>query len=304
VLDHYAQYEHAIASLQLFLAMLGMGCLLSTQDFLSQFQQPKSLCVGLALQWAGLPLIALLFGSLPQVPAGMAAGFILVACVPTGVTGNVLTWLGRGNIVLSVSLTAFTTVFALVYVPVVMHLLLTPYLPEGFQFPFPQLIRDIVINLAIPLMAGMWLRTRWQASRAKSFAHWMIRLSLLLIVVMAIGAGHSGRLNPKVYGMMGIVWLSLFCLAVVFLAGVASVVARLPAADRLALLVKSNYRNISLAIAIKTVLFPVQLHVLDPMGDAAFFTILLYGGISLVTSALVMVSHRLAFSSKFRIESL
>jgi len=273
--------------------MFGMGCLLSRDDFLARLREPKSLIVALLLQWIALPILALVIGCLHGVPDGIAAGLILVASVPTGVTGNVLTYYGRGNIALSVSITAITTVVALVYLPLMMRVLLMRYLPPDFQFPLQQIIHDIVFNLAIPLLLGLYCHTRLSRARAEKLGQWMVRLSLLLIVVMAVGAGHTGRLNPKAYGVMGIAWLALFCLGIVVIALIASLVARLPPADRLAILIKSNYRNISLAVAIKTVMFPTQSGLHDPVGDAAFFTVLLYGGICLVTSLLITVLHRL-----------
>lgn len=292
--DHYEQYEHSIASIQLFLAMLGMGALLSPQDFISQFRRPKSLSLGLILQWLLLPLLALLIGYGLNPPAGIAAGLLLVSLVPTGVTGNVLTYFGKGNIALSVSITAITTVSALFTVPLFLHILLQSYLPGYFQLPMGQIIQDIVLNLAIPLGLGMLIKEKTSLSVSGLLSRWLIRTSLALIVVMGFGAASTGRMDPNAYGMAGIFVISVFCLGIVWLAFLLAMLWRVPPADRLALMIKSNYRNISLAIAIKSILFPSVTGQLDPVGDGVFFTILLYGGISLVTSVLVMVLHRLS----------
>jgi BASS family bile acid:Na+ symporter len=297
VFDHYEQYEHTIASLQLFLAMLGMGALLSPADYISQLRQPKSLSLGLVLQWLLLPLLAMAIGYVLNPPAGIAAGLLLVTIVPTGVTGNVLTYFGRGNIALSVSITAITTVCALFTVPIFLHLFLQPYLPENFQLPLGQIMRDIVFNLAIPLALGMWIKDKVAFSSSEKISRWLIRASLALIVVMGFGAASTGRMDPQAYGMAGIVVISVFCLGIFLMALMLSRLLKISPADRLALMIKTNYRNISLAIAIKSVLFPSVAGQLDPIGDGVFFTILLYGGISLVTSVLVMLWHRYTYRS-------
>lgn len=292
--DHYEQYEHTIASVQLFLAMLGMGALLSPQDFISQFRQPKSLSLGLLLQWFLLPLLALFIGYILNPPAGIAAGLLMVSVVPTGVTGNVLTYLGKGNIALSVSITAITTVGALVTVPLFLHFFLQSYLPEYFQLPMGQIIRDIVLNLAIPLGLGMLIKEKVSLLASEKLSRSFIHASLALIVVMGFGAGSTGRMDPNAYGVTGIMVILVFCLGMVLSALLLSLLLKISPADRLALIIKSNYRNISLAIAIKSVLFPSLAGQLDPVGDGVFFTILLYGGISLLTSVLVMLLHRLS----------
>lgn len=272
--------------------MLGMGALLSPQDFVSQFRQPKSLCLGLVLQWLLLPCLALAIGVVFNPPAGIAAGLLLVTIVPTGVTGNVLTYFGRGNIALSVSITAITTVCALFTVPIFSHLLFQSYLHEDFQLPMEQIMGDIILNLVIPLAMGMWIKTKISLSASEHISRWLIRASLALIVVMGFGAGSTGRLDPNAYGLAGIVVISIFCLGIVVMAVLLSRLLNISVADRLALMIKSNYRNISLAIAIKSVLFPSVARQLDPIGDGVFFTILLYGGVSLVTSLLLMLWHR------------
>jgi len=292
VFDHYELYEHTVASLQLFLAMLGMGALLFPQDFISQVRQPKSISIGLLLQWCLVPLLAFVIGRISGAPAGIAAGLLLIAIVPTGVTSNVLTYLARGNIALSVSLTAITTVAALLTVPLLLHMLLEDYLPKHFQLPMGQIVRDIVFNLAIPLAIGMFIRKKFHQTTSDNISRWLIRASLVLIMVMGIGAASTGRLDPQAYGAVGIMVVSAFCLSIVCLTFLISKVMWITPADRIALMIKSNYRNISLGIAIKSVLFPPQAGLLDPTGDGVFFTILLYGGISLVTSVLVMLLHR------------
>lgn len=288
----YAAYEHLVASVQLLLAMLGVGALLSCDDIISQFRFPKSLVVGLVLQWLVLPCLAILAGMILPVPIGIAVGFLFIAIVPTGVTGNVLTLMGKGNIALSISLTAITTVLALFTVPICLHLFVATYLPSGFSMPYTHILRDIVFYLLLPLSLGMFLRAKASEETSQRFARYCVRASLALIGLMAVGAASTGRLDPEAYGMIGIAALVIFCLLIQLAAYIVCMSLKLPAADRLAIIIKTNYRNISLAVAIKAVIFPAQAGVADPVGDAVFFTILLYGGVSLFASLTQVGIHR------------
>tara|TARA_B100001540_G_scaffold231024_2_gene205185 strand:- start:3194 stop:4138 length:945 start_codon:yes stop_codon:yes gene_type:complete len=298
IFDSYASYEYILASSQLFLAMLGMGALLTPQDFLLELRNPRGLVTGLAFQWALVPLIALGLGAIMPIPAGIAVGLILIAAVPGGTLSNILTLFGRGNIALSISLTSITTVAALVTTPLLLQLLISQYLPQGFRMPAGRLALDIFVTLVVPLAIGMLVRQHANVVLCANFSKWVIRVSLSLIVIMAVGAGGSGRLDANAYGSAGVVSLVLFCLAV---QGSALLVCRLggmKAVDSLAVIIEVGFRNMSLAVAVKAVVFPAQAGVLDPLGDAVLFTALLYGGVSLFMSLpAVLINRRLTPAS-------
>lgn len=288
----YASYEFLLASSQLFLAMLGMGALLSPSDFLLEIRKPRGLLVGLGCQWFIVPLVAFALGALLPVPVGIAVGLILIAAVPGGTLSNILTLFGRGNIALSISITSITTVAALVVTPTVLEFLAAQHLPENFSMPTGRLAVDIFATLITPLLLGMLVRHRVNTVFAANFSKWAIRLSLALIAVMVVGAGGSGRLDPAAYGLMGIATLVVFCLAVQLSALLVSRLVGMPAFDTLAVVVEVGFRNMSLAVAVKAVVFPAQPGVLDPVGDAVLFTVLLYAGVSLFMSLVPVLIQR------------
>jgi BASS family bile acid:Na+ symporter len=292
--DNYPAYEFAVASAQLFLAMLGMGALLAPRDFLLEIRNPRGLVVGLGFQWALVPLVAMVLGLLMPVPAGIAVGLILIASVPGGTLSNILTLFGRGNIALSVSLTSITTVGSLVMTPLLLQLLVSQHLPAGFSMPVGALAADILLTLILPLLVGMAVRQYAHAVFAANFSKWMIRASLCLVVVVAVGAGGSGRLDPEAYGLAGMLALVLFSVLVQVTGFVACRAAGLRGSDILAVVVEVSFRNMSLAVAVKAVVFPAQTGVLDPIGDAVLFSALLYGGLSMFLSLPpVMLNRRL-----------
>ena len=296
--NNYAAYEYLLASTQLFLAMLGMGALLTPQDFLLEVKKPKGLVVGLSFQWLLVPLIAVACGALLPIPTGIAVGLVLVACVPGGTLSNILTLFGRGNIALSISLTSITTVVALISTPLLLNLLMSQYLPEDFSMPVGRLAREICITLIVPLLGGMLVRQCTSTVFAATFSKWVIRLSLATIVIMVTGAGGSGRLAPDAYGASGVMALVVFCLTLQIAATIVGRIVGLRPRDSLAVVVEVAFRNMSLAVAVKAVIFPAQAGVLDPVGDAVLFTVLLYGGVSLLmTLGPVLLNRRTTAAS-------
>jgi len=289
---HYADYEYPLASSQLFLAMLGMGALLAPKDFLLEIQKPKSLITGLSFQWFAVPVIAVVIGMILPIPAGIAVGLMLIAAVPGGTLSNILTHFGKGNIALSISLTAITTVAALLTTPVLLHIMIADYLPHAFEMPTARIAQDIFITLIIPLAAGMMIKQHASQGASEQFSKWTIRLSLALIIVMAVGAGGSGRLDPKAYGLIGIAALAIFGLTTKIISLAVAKLIKLNSQDSLAIIIEATFRNMSLAVAIKAIVFPAQTGVSDPVGDAVFFTVLLYGGVSLVMSLIPVFVHR------------
>ncbi len=288
----YARYEYPLASAQLVLAMLGMGALLAPRDFMLEVKAPRALLSGLGFQWLAVPAIALALASLLPIPVGIAAGLIVIATVPGGTLSNILTYFGRGNIALSISLTAITTVAALVVTPLLLKLLISQHLPPDFDMPASSILNEILLILLLPLALGMVLRRTASIALSGLFSRWAIRLSLGMIVLMAIGAGGSGRLDPQSYGMMGILALVVFCLSVQLGGLLLSRLMQLSKRDTLAIVVEVSFRNISLAVAIKALIFPAQDGVSDPIGDAIFFSALLYGGVSLFMSLIPVFVHR------------
>ena len=290
--SHYADYEYLLASSQLFLAMLGMGALLAPKDFISEVRQPRSLCIGLGFQWMLVPVIALAVAALAPVPTGVAIGIMLIAAVPGGTLSNILTHFGRGNIALSISLTSITTVAALITTPLLLQLMMAEHLPDNFEMPTMDIARDILLTLIFPLLAGMVIKVKTPEITSERFSKWLIRASLLLVVMMAIGASGSGRLNPQAYGAISIGVVVLFCIALKLASVTVARVTNIPARDGLAVVVEATFRNLSLAVAVKAIVFPAQSGIVDPIGDAVLFTTFLYGIISVFVTLFPVFYHQ------------
>ena len=106
-----------IAPLGLALIMLGLGLSLTIQDFIRIAKIPKDFLVGFICQLILLPIVAFLLIKLLNTPAELAIGVMLIAAAPGGVTSNVLTKFAKGDVALSISLTAVTSLISIVSVP-------------------------------------------------------------------------------------------------------------------------------------------------------------------------------------------
>ena len=111
-----------IAPFALALIMLGLGASLTAKDFLRVFQNPKEFFVGLICQLIILPLVGYLLVISLKTPVELALGVMLIAAAPGGVTSNVLTKFADGDVALSISLTAFTSLISIVSVPYIVFL--------------------------------------------------------------------------------------------------------------------------------------------------------------------------------------
>ena len=111
-----------IAPIALALIMLGLGASLTVKDFTRVAQNPKEFFVGLVCQLVLLPIIAYLLIIILKTPIELALGVMLIAAAPGGVTSNVLTKFADGDVALSISLTAITSLISIVSVPYVVFL--------------------------------------------------------------------------------------------------------------------------------------------------------------------------------------
>lgn len=288
--ERFPEYEHLLASLQLAFAMLGMGALLAPRDFVDVARRPVALGVGLGVQLGAVPLLAFALGRALDLPPGIVAGLALVAAVPGGTLSNLVTHLGGGNIALSVSLTAVTTVGALITTPWLLELLIAPQLPPDFAMPRGRVAFEIGVTLLMPLGAGMLFGMRRPAAR-EAFARWSIRISFGFIALLAIGGAGSGRLDPRDYGVLGLVSIVLLCAGAQIVALGVTRLARFASADRLAIGVEVTVRNTNLALLVKASAFPAGGE-LDAIGNGMFFVALLYGGVAPLVVAPLVLRHR------------
>ncbi len=170
------------------LIMFGMGTTLCLQDFVRVLLLPKSVGVGMLLQFIAMPLVgwglARLFGFTPEI----AAGVVLIGACPGGVASNVIAYLARGDVALSVTMTACSTLLSPILTPLAMSLLVGSEL----EISFLKMMWSILAITIAPIVAGLavnyclvrlncggpWLE-RWMSSVA------MLAICIVIGIIVA-----------------------------------------------------------------------------------------------------------------------
>lgn len=161
--------------------MLGMGLTLTWGDFGRIFQKPVPILAGVALQFIVMPGLGWSIGKLLGLPPEMAAGLILVSCCPGGTASNVVVFLARANVALSVTMTAFATFVAVVATPYLTAFLAGKLVPVE---PL-ELLKDMVLVVILPVIAGAFINQffRKQAERVSP----VFPLVSVVVIILIVG---------------------------------------------------------------------------------------------------------------------
>lgn len=138
-------------SLLLGIIMFGMGLTLSGNDFKEVFKRPKDVIIGVVGQFLIMPSLAFLLAKGLQLPPEIAVGVILVGCCPGGTSSNVMTFLAKGDVPLSVTITSCTTLLAPIVTPALILLLASEWIPVNPS----SLLMSIVQIVIVPIVLGL-----------------------------------------------------------------------------------------------------------------------------------------------------
>ena len=134
-------------------AMFGMGLTIKTQDFKVVFTRPKELALGFVLQYTIMPLSAYVLAKVFQLPTDLALGVILVGCCPGGTASNVITYIAKGDVALSVGMTIVSTILAPFCTPILVYVLAGSWVEVSI---YAMMISAVKVVL-IPVLAGILL---------------------------------------------------------------------------------------------------------------------------------------------------
>jgi BASS family bile acid:Na+ symporter len=148
------------------LIMFGMGTTLSVADFTRVLKLPWPVFVGLVLQFGIMPFVGWVLATAFGFPPLVAAGVVLVGSCPGGVASNVITFLAGGNVALSVTMTACSTLLSPLMTPLMMKVLAGQFVPVDFRELMVSILNMIVAPIALGLIVNRVLHGR--ASRSSS----------------------------------------------------------------------------------------------------------------------------------------
>ncbi len=131
--------------------MFGMGSQMSLKDFKGVVMAPKAVLIGVICQFTIMPLVALLLITVFRFPPEIAAGIVLVGTSPSGLASNVMAFLSKANVALSVTLTAVATVLAPILTPILMQLIAGELVPVDFW----SMMLGIMNMVILPILGGL-----------------------------------------------------------------------------------------------------------------------------------------------------
>jgi BASS family bile acid:Na+ symporter len=180
----------------LVIIMFGMGTHMSAKDFIGIIKTPKSVLVGIVCHYIIMPGIGFLLAYVSHLPAPIAAGIILVGCSPSGTASNVMAYLSGGNLPLSVTVTALSTLIAPFMTPLLMKLLAGQLVPVNFW----DMLWHITQIVILPVLAGLiynWLahgRFQWIDKILPGIS--MAAIALIIMLIVAAGRDALLSIGP------------------------------------------------------------------------------------------------------------
>lgn len=169
------------------LIMFGMGLTLSAQDFHIVFSRPKDVLLGCLAQFTVMPLLAWLLAKAFALPEELALGVILVGCCPGGTSSNVITFLAKGDLALSVGMTATSTVLAPVLTPLLVWLLAGTMVDVDTV----GMLMSILYVVIAPIAGGLLCQRFIPKLTEKLVAYLPAFSTLMIMMVVGIVVSHN-----------------------------------------------------------------------------------------------------------------
>ncbi len=133
----------------LMIVMFGMGLTLKLEDFRLIFTRPKDILIGCIAQFTIMPVLAFMLGKLFNLDADLLAGVVLVGTCPGGTSSNVITYLSKGDVALSVGMTSVNTLLAPVLTPAITYLMLRTMITVDAFSMFLSIVKVVIIPIGM-----------------------------------------------------------------------------------------------------------------------------------------------------------
>ncbi|MFM7517055.1 MAG: bile acid:sodium symporter family protein [Pirellula sp.] len=171
------------------IAMFGMGATLTIEDFQRILKMPKAVFIGAVLQFSVMPFLGWSLSKALSLPPEITLGMVLLGSSPGGISSNVITYLAKGNVALSVTMTAVSTLLAPVMTPLMVYVYARETIEVDYMKMFISIITTVVVPVAFGLIANILMkRFRIDPKRAEKF--------LALVSMIAI-CGICGLIAAK-----------------------------------------------------------------------------------------------------------
>ena len=259
--------------LALAFIMFALGLGLTGADFLRVLKQPRDFFVGTFSQIILLPIIAFILVKLWPISPELAIGVMIIAAAPGGVTSNILTSFARGDVALSISLTAIISLLSVITVPFIILTSLTLIENSGLDLNIS--LTNMAINMflivTVPVIIGMMFR-KFASNVAIKFEPIAKKISAVLFVIVLLGAILAEKDNVVSYfAQAGLITLALNVVMMI----VAYYIAQLLASgtqQKKCITIECGLQNGTLAIFVATSIFGGGIYVIP----AATYSLIMF----------------------------
>lgn len=267
------QISTIVLAVGLIVIMLGMGLSLVAEDFKRIVVYPKAMLLGLTNQLIILPLIGFAVCVLFSLSPDIAIGIMILAACPGGPTSNLIAHLAKGDLALSVSLTAISSLVTIISIPFIVNFALVYFLAEGqiIQLNIVQSIMQIFVIIVIPIGIGMILR-RYKEDFAKKMANPVRKASGILLAIIIIGIVIKEKQNLIPYFKQAGLAALMLNVATMFVGYYSSKLFRLINKQAISISIESGIQNGTLAISIAVVLLQNSAFAIAP----AIYSLLMF----------------------------
>ncbi|PIQ85651.1 MAG: bile acid:sodium symporter [Candidatus Omnitrophica bacterium CG11_big_fil_rev_8_21_14_0_20_45_26] len=184
-------FKSAIVPL-LGIVMFGMGATLSLSDFKRMSSQTKVMALGVILQFLLMPFFGWLIARLFQLPQALATGLILVGSCPGGTASNVICYLAKGDVALSICLTALSTFLAVILTPLLTWL----YIGQMVYVPVMQMLFSILKIVIIPVLIGLAVNRYYhQTVRRYESVFPLLSVAAIVLIIAIIVAYNRSQIE-------------------------------------------------------------------------------------------------------------
>ncbi|ARK30866.1 bile acid:sodium symporter family protein [Halalkalibacter krulwichiae] len=237
-------------TLLLGIIMFGMGLTLKVTDFSVAFKKPIPVIIGVIAQFVIMPLVAFGLAIALNLPPELAAGLVLVGACPGGTASNVMVYLAKGDVPVSVAMTSISTLLAPILTPFILFILADQWLPVDAGAMFTSIIKVIIIPIAL----GILLRRLMPNFVDKSTAALpLVSIAAILAIVSAVVG--ANKENIATTGLLLFIAVMLHNSIGLLLGYVTAKLVGLDEAKRRAISIEVGMQNSGLGASLATVHF-------------------------------------------------
>lgn len=248
--DVFSHVKPKVINPLLGVIMFGMGLTLKFDDFKVVFSRPRDVIVGCLAQFTVMPLLAWVLAQLFGLDQALTVGVILVGCCPGGTASNVITYLAKGDLALSVGMTGVSTLLAPILTPLLVLLLAG----QSVDVDVVAMFLSILWVVILPIVAGLIVKRLWptQTEKATAYLPALSSVTICFIVLIIIAANAHKLLTGGLLIILVVILHNVCGLALGYLIGR---ILKLAPAKRKAISIEVGMQNSGLASSLATLHF-------------------------------------------------